>query len=359
MTSEQSSAAPTAATRHLSGPGLLRADARLGDATPDRFPRSWLRRLDWRVGLALVATYAFFGSGPAGARAALASLPPLTLVAVRGLVAGALLLAWAIKSGAQPPSRRQWLPAVAIGILILALGAGCGTVGQRTIPSGIAGVLSALLPLFTACLGYALFRERLPRRAVLGLMVGFVGVALLLRPGSNLDPFGLLLIVAGQVSWAFAAVLAPRFRLPDDPRVAAGVELLGGGGVLLVAALGHRDFEGLELGAVSLQSWLGLGWLVLSAVAGFTAYGYLAKTVSSSVATTFSYVNPIVAIILGWLLFGEPVSIRMMVATAVIVAGVCLIVSTRTQAALRMRHPLTSGHGHVHVVKGTVRPTSV
>jgi len=108
---------------------------------------------------------------------------------------------------------------------------------------------------------------------------------------------------------------------------------------------------------VSLQSWLSLRWLVLSAVVGFTAYGYLAKTVSSCVATTFSYVNPIIAIALGWLLFGEPVSIRMMLATAVIVSGVCLMVSTRTQAASRMRHLLTPGHGHV--VKGTVRPTSV
>jgi len=356
--SQPSSAAPAAAVRESSKPRFLGADAELGGATQDTFPQSWLRRLDWRVGLALAATYVFFGSGPAGARAALASLPPLTLVAVRGLMAGALLLAWAIRSGAQPPTRRQWLPAVAIGILILAFGAGGATAGQRTIPSGIAGVLSALLPLFAACLGYALFHERLPRRGVLGLVVGFVGVALLLRPGSNLDPFGLMLIVAGQVSWAFGAVLAPRFRLPDDPRVAAGVELLGGGAVLLVAALVCRDFEGLRPGAVSLQSWLGLGWLTISAVVGFTAYGYLAKTVSSSVATTFSYVNPIIAIALGWFLFGEPVSLQMVLATAVIVAGVCLIVSTRTQAAPRMRHPLTSGHGHVYVVKGPALPAA-
>jgi drug/metabolite transporter (DMT)-like permease len=105
-----------------SNPGTSLAAANPGKgASGDTAPRSWLRSLDWRVLLALAATYISFGSGPAGARAALASLPPLALVAVRGLLAGAILLAWAVKSGAQPPSRQQWLPSVAIGILILAL----------------------------------------------------------------------------------------------------------------------------------------------------------------------------------------------------------------------------------------------
>ena len=316
--------------------------------------RFWLQKLDWRVLLALAATYIFFGSGPAGAKAALVSLPPLGLVAVRGLLAGSILLTWAIKSGAQPPSRWQVLPSVIIGILILALGAGCGTIGQRTVPSGVAGVLSALLPLIAGCLSYALFREGMSRRAMLGLLVGFAGVGLLLRPGSNLDPFGLAFLLTGQVSWALGAVLAPRFRLPDDPRVAAGVELLGGGVGLLLASVLLKDFSGLDLGSVSIQSWLGLGWLILSAVVGFTAYGFLAKTVSPAIATTFSYVNPIVAIALGWLLFGEPLTTRMLVATAVIVSGVGLIVSTKGQTPSRPRHPLTSGHGHVYVVK---RPT--
>lgn len=201
---------PAAEGAVVSPPSAPPAPDLKAHTTANTFPPSRLRNIGWRVPLALAATYVFFGSGPAGAKAALASLPPLTLVAVRGLVAGALLLAWAIKSGAQPPTRRQWLSSIAIGILILALGAGSATVGQRSISSGIAGVLSALLPLIAACLGYAMFRESLPRRALLGLAVGFAGVSLLLRPGSGLDPFGVALIVAGQVSWAFGAVLAPR-----------------------------------------------------------------------------------------------------------------------------------------------------
>lgn len=336
------------------GPELCGASVSAGTAEGSRF-RAGTWRIDWRVMLALGATYAFFGSGPAGAKAALMSFPPLLLVGVRGMVAGSILLGWSLLTGAQPPSRRQWAASGVIGILILALGAGCGTAGQRTVASGIAGVLSALLPLFAAGLGYVLFHEHLPRRGMIGLVIGFAGIGLLVRPGSNLDPFGVALLVAGQGSWALGAVLAPRFRLPHDPRTAAGAELLGGGAVLFIAAALLGDFGRLDLEAASLVSCCGLAWLILSAVVGFTAYGFLAKTVPCSVATTFSYVNPVVAIILGWLLFGEPVNLRMMIATAVIVAGVCLIVSARSETPPRLRHPLTSGHGHIIVVQGRHR----
>jgi drug/metabolite transporter (DMT)-like permease len=307
---------------------------------------SWPGPLDWRVALALAATYASFGSGPAGAKAALDTLPPLVLVGFRGVVAGAILVAWSLASGARRPTRRQWLVSCGIGVLILALGAGGGTIGQQTVPSGVAGVMSALLPIFAAGLGYLLFRERPPGRALIGLAVGVAGLGLLLRPGSNLDLVGVSLIVAGQLSWALGAELAPRVGLPEDPRLAAGAELLGGGAVLLAAAAVIGDFGRLDPGEVSALSWLGLGWLTVTAVVGFTAYGFLARTVAPSVATTFSYVNPLVAMGLGWLLFGEPLTVRMMLATAVVVVGVCLIVSAKSEAPVRLRHPLTSGHGH-------------
>jgi drug/metabolite transporter (DMT)-like permease len=200
------------------------------------------------------------------------------------------------------------------------------------------------------------FREKLERRALLGLLVGFAGVGLLLRPGAGLDPLGLALLIGSNVSWALGAVLAPRLRLPEDPRVAAGSELLGGGFVLLLVAAALGTFNGLDLGAVTPQSWAGFGWMIVVGVGGFTAYGYLARTVSCSVATTFSYVNPVVAITLGFLLFGEPVTIRMVIAVAVIVVGVCLIVSTRARSPCNPVHPFTSGVGHVYIVRGHGRP---
>jgi len=318
--------------------------------------RAWIGRFDWRIPLALAATYLFFGSGAAGTKAAIHTLPPLAMMASRSVIAGSVLLAWGLKSGAKLPGKRQFASAALVGILMVALGSGAGAVGQRTVPSGIAGVLSALVPLLAACIGYALYREKLERRALIGLLIGFAGVGLLLRPGSNLDPLGLALLACGNLSWALGAVLAPRLGLPEDPRVAAGSELLGGGTVLLVVAAAMGAFNELDLLAVEPASWAGFGWLVIVGVGGFTAYGYLARTVSCSVATTFSYVNPVVAISLGYLLFSEPVSLRMAVAVAVIIAGVCLIVSTRTQTPCNPVHPFTSGAGHIYIVRGRGRP---
>ncbi len=298
------------------------------------------------VALALGATYACFGSSPAGTKAALGSLPPLLIMGVRGCVAGAVLSGWALWAGAERPGPRRLASSLLVGTLILALGSGVGTIGQRTVPSGVVGVLSAAMPLLAACLGYALFRERLARRAMVGLAVGFAGLALLLRPGSALDPLGVALVIAAQVAWALGAVLAPRLRLPADPRLAAGLELLGGGCVLLIAGAVSGNFSHFRLQAVSQSSWLGLGWLVLTAVGGFSAYGFLVRRVPTSVSTTFSYVNPVVAVGLGWILFGEPVTVRMVVATVVLIAGVFLIVSAeRPEPARHTHHPLTSGHG--------------
>ncbi len=217
---------------------------------------------------------------------------------------------------------------------------------KRLLSSGIAGVLSALLPLLAACMGFVLFRERIPRRAVIGLIIGFAGIGLLLRPGSNLDMFGVAVIVMGQVGWALGAELAPRVGLPDDPRLAAGIELLSGGAILFVVALLFGDLSRINLAAVSITSWLGFGWFIIIAIGGFTAFGFLNQNVTPSIATTFSYVNPVVAITLGWLLFNEPLTVRMMLATAIIICGVCLIVSTKSEAPGKTRHPFTSGHGH-------------
>ena len=306
----------------------------------------WLRALDWRVPVALAATYAFFGSGPAATAAAIKTIPPFLMVALRGVIAGTILTTWAVKSGTPFPTLRQWRAGAIIGVLILTIGAGAGTYGQLIVPSGVAGVLSALLPLLAACLGFVLFREKLPGRAIVGLLIGFAGIGLLLRPGSNLDLFGVSVIVVGQVGWAFGAELAPRVGLPDDPRLAAGVELLSGGAALFVVALLFGDLGRLHIENVSIISWLGFAWFIIIALGGFTAFGFLTQTVAPSVATTFSYVNPVVAMTLGWLLFSEPLTLRMVLATATIVCGVCLIVSTKSEAPAKTRHPFTSGHGH-------------
>ncbi|MBV9783830.1 MAG: EamA family transporter [Acidisphaera sp.] len=302
-------------------------------------------RFGWRVALALLATYVCFGSGTVGIKAVLDSLPPLVAMASRGVLAGAVLFAWSIWSGAPWPSWRQALACSGIGTLMLALGAGVSTVGQRTVAAGLAGVLAATMPLFAACIGYLLFREQFSKRTLFGLLLGFAGVGLLLHSAGDFNLLGVSLVVAGQFFWALGAVLAPKLGLPDDPRLTAGAELLGGGIVLLIAATIRGEVAGLHLAAVSLMSWMGFAWLAITAIVGFTAYGFLVTAVATSISSTFSYVNPIVAVGLGWLLFSEPVSFWTVAATAVVVAGVCLIVSAGSESR-PAHHPLTSGHRH-------------
>jgi drug/metabolite transporter (DMT)-like permease len=303
-----------------------------------------LRRLDWRVGVALAATYLLFGSGPAAAAAALKSFPPFLMVASRGLIAGLSLTLWAFLEGARP-TWSEWRASLLVGFLILACGAGAGTYGQLTVASGVAGVLSALLPLFAAIMGYCVFGEKLPFRGTVGLVIGFAGIALLLRPGSGLDLFGVVVIVGGQIAWAAGAELSPRVGLPEEPRLAAGLELLSGGAILLAFSIVFGDLGRLNLATASTVSWIGFLWFIVIAIGGFTAFGYLSQTVAPSVATTFSYVNPVVAMTLGWLIFSEPITWRMVIAVAVIVTGVCLIVSSKSDAPAKTRHPMTSGHG--------------
>lgn len=280
-----------------------------------------------RVALALLATYACFGSSPAATRIALESVPPLLIMGARGLVAGSILLAWAALARTPLPTVRQWLSSLLFGTLTLALGAGTSALGQRTVASSIVGVLSATMPLFAAILSYVLLRERMSRRAVIGLTTGFVGLGLLIRPGSQLDPRGVALVIAGQASWALGAVLAKRIAIPKDPRMAAAAELLCGGAVLVIATAALGELPHIDPQAVSGPALAGIGWLSANALIGFAAYGYLLRTVSTPVSSTFSYASPIVAVMLGWALFAEPLTVRKLVATAVVVAGVFLIVS--------------------------------
>ncbi len=303
-------------------------------------------KIDPKVALALAATYLFFGSGPAAATAAIKTLPPLLTVAVRGIFAGCILTTWALLAGATWPNWRQWRAGGAIGVLILTVGAGAGTFGQRTVPSSIAGTLSALLPLFAAIIGYVAFRERMPIRGIVGLVVGFLGIGLLIRPGAGLDLVGVAIIICGQIAWAAGAEFAPHLGLPEEPRLAAGLELMIGGTVLLIVAFASGDWTRLHLASVATVSWVGFGWLIVTGVVGFTAFGYLTQHVSPAVATTFSYVNPVVAMTLGWLLFSETITWRMIAAMVISAIGVFLIVSTKTDTPGKARHPMTSGHGH-------------
>ena len=262
------------------------------------------------VAAALATVYVVWGSTYLGIALAIETLPPLLMAATRFLVAGALLYLVARRfdaADAVRPDRRQWLAAAVTGTFLLAVGNGGVTWAQQTVPSGVAALVIASIPLWIAVLGRLLFGERLSRLATAGVVVGFVGVALLVNPagGGDVDPVGGLLLVLAAVGWSVGTLLSRGTRLTVSPLVGAGMQMLAGGAVLLVAGVAAVEVADVRLAEASARSVGALLYLVLfGSVLAFSAYVWLLRNAATSLVATYAYVNPVVAVFLGWLVLG-------------------------------------------------------
>lgn len=284
---------------------------------------------------ALATVYVVWGSTYLAIALAIETLPPLLTAAVRFLVAGALLFAVARRFDAPDaarPDRRQWLAAAVTGTFLLSVGNGGVTWAQQTVPSGVAALVIASIPLWIAVLGRVFFRERLSLLAAVGIGVGFAGVALLVNPvGSGaIDPVGGLLLVLAAAGWSFGTLLSRGTRLTVSPLVGAGMQMLCGGAVLAVAAVVAGELGEVRPAEASLRSVGGLLYLIVfGSIVAFSAYVWLLRNAATSLVATYAYVNPVVAVFLGWLVLGEAISARTLVAGGVVLAAVALIVSAR------------------------------
>jgi drug/metabolite transporter (DMT)-like permease len=255
--------------------------------------------------------------------------------ALRFLVAGALLYPWAIRRGDREgdrPGPAQWAASAVVGVCLLAGGNGAVSWAEQRIPSGVAALLIATVPLWMSVLGRMLLRERLAWTAVLGLAAGFAGLVLLVRPSGThrLDPLATAVVLGGALAWAGGSVWSRRAPLPRRPLVGAGIEMLAGGAVLALAAAAGGELGRFDPGRISAASLVAMGYLVVfGSLIAFTAYAWLLRNVRTSVAATYAYVNPVVAVALGWAFGNEQVSGRALLAGAVIIVGVALIVTAR------------------------------
>ena len=204
---------------------------------------------------------------------------------------------------------------------------------EQTVPSGITALLIATVPLWIAVIGGLALRERTTWREVLGVVVGFGGVALLVGPvgGEGFDPLGIGAILLASVSWAAGSLYARRADLPARPLVGIAMEMIAGGVILGIVGVARGEATGLDPTSFSLSSWLGLAFLVtFGSLVGFAAYAWLLRVARTSLVSTYAYVNPVIAVLLGWAIASEEVTLRTLVAGLVIVAAVALIVSART-----------------------------
>lgn len=287
-------------------------------------------RRRWLVPLALVALYFIWGSTYLAIRIALESYPPFLMAAVRFIAAGGVLYAFLRWRGMPAPTRAQWLNATATGAMLLGLGNGLVCYAEQSVASGLAAVAVASMPLFAAVFG-GLYGAWPARMEWAGLGVGFAGVILLNLGGSMAGAsLGALALVVAAASWAFGSVWSKRRNMPPAAMNTAA-QMLAGGVLLLVFALaiGER-----WPAAPTLPASFALAYLaVAGSLIGFTAYLYLLNTVRPALATSYAYVNPPVAVMVGVLFGGEVVHSLDVVAMVVILAGVGLIALARERRA--------------------------
>ncbi len=284
------------------------------------------------VWAALVAVYLIWGSTYLGIEVAGRTFPPLLMLSLRFLLAGGLLYAWAIsrgESGVDRPGWPQWRAATLVGAGLLLVGNGGVALAVRNVDTGVVALLVASVPLWLALLDRVCNGVRLAPVAIVGLVVGFGGVALLVGDGgAGRDELGgALLVVFGSLTWAAGSIYARGAPLPARPLVGAAMQMIAGGALLGVAGLAIGEGNDVHLSQVSGASALAFAYLVLiGSLIGFSAYVWLLGEASVSLVGTYAYVNPVVAVLLGVTLLGEPLGWRLLVAGGAIVVAVGLIV---------------------------------
>jgi drug/metabolite transporter (DMT)-like permease len=308
-----------------------------------------------RVGviLAFAAVYIIWGSTYIAIRYAIETLPPFLMAASRFLIAGSILFVWArLKGNGGSWSFAHWRRAFVIGALLLLCGNGAVTWAEKYIASSLAALLVATEPLWVVVLNWILTRQRPNAKVMVGVVLGLAGVALLVSGGLDhatnhgasptMTFVGAGMVLVAGFAWAAGSVYANRRPIKAATSLASGMQMLAGGSLLLLLGLIAGDLQRLNLAAAS---WVSLGafayLVVFGSLVAFTAYSWLLRNVTTSRAATYAYVNPVVAVLLGWFLASEPLTFRMLIAAAVIVCSVVLITTygaEHTQAAATSIH---------------------
>lgn len=285
--------------------------------------------------LAFAAVYIIWGSTYLGIRFAIDSMPPLLMAGSRYALAGGLLYGFMRWRGAPAPTARGWQQAAVIGVCLLGFGNGGVTLGEQYLPTGLTALLVATVPLFLAVLGWWSGLAARPRPVVAaGLAAGLAGVYLLARqPGVShvARPghagLGLTLVLVAALVWAIGSLYAKNHQPTPSPFLSGGMQMLCGGAAMLVVGLLRGEAAGFSLAQVSTTSWLAYAYLVsFGSVVGFTAYIWLLRVVEPALAGTYAFVNPVVAVLLGWLFLHEVPHPRMLGGAALIVLAVALVV---------------------------------
>ncbi|HYF11400.1 MAG TPA: EamA family transporter [Actinomycetota bacterium] len=284
---------------------------------------------------ALWSVYIIWGTTYLAIRVSNETLPPLIAAGIRFLIAGAVLYAFAIRRGdveGDRPGRAQWGAAALVGLGLVAGGNGMVVLAEVTVPSGLMSLVIALVPLWMALVDRVLLRHRVGWLTTAGLVLGFGGAAMLIGT-SALDATaplsGMIIGVFATLSWTSASLYSRNAPLPKRPLVGAGMEMMIGGAICVLAGIARGEISLVRVEDFSAASLLALLYLItIGSWVGFTSYVWLLRNARTSLVSTYAYVNPVVAVFLGWLVLDERITVRTFIAGAIIIAAVAIIIST-------------------------------
>ena len=286
------------------------------------------------MGSATVSLWLIWGSTYLAILWAIRTLPPFLMAGARFVVAGLVFFAWAKIRGAEWPRAIEWRSAAIVGALLVLVGNGAIVWAEMRLPTGLAALLVATVPLWMVVLDSLRPGGTRPSgRVLVGVATGLAGVGVLVSGNwavgsQHIDPWGVVACLSAAMCWSIGSIYSRRAALPKSPRLAVGMELLCGGSFLVIAGCLHGEVGHLNLAQASAQSWLALAYLaVFGSLVGFSAYVFLLGETTPARATTYAYVNPVVAVLLGWALAGESITVRTLTAMAIIVTAVVLITS--------------------------------
>jgi drug/metabolite transporter (DMT)-like permease len=289
---------------------------------------------------AFAAVYLIWGSTYLAILFAIETLPPLLMAGARFLAAGAILYAVMRLRGVPAPAARHWRAATIVGGLLLLFGNGGVVLAERTVPSGVVALLVALVPAWMAAFEWMRRGGLRPTaRVMVGVAVGFAGTVLLVGPAElagaeRVDPYGTMLVLVGSMAWAAGSIYSRTVELPSSPLLTTAMQMLAGGALLAAAGLVSGEALAVDAAGFSTRSVLAFVYLVVfGSLVGYPAYTWLLRVSTPARVSTYAYVNPVVAVFLGWWLAGEPMTPRVLVAAAVIVAAVVVITTGGRPAA--------------------------
>ena len=291
------------------------------------------------VWAALAAVYVLWGSTYLAIDLAVETLPSFLMLAVRFFIAGALLYVLSSR-GAERPRLVHWRSALAVGGALLLFGNGGVAYAVQHVDTGVVALIVGSVPLWMAVLDRVVYGQRLAPAAVAGLVLGFGGIAFLARPSGDGSLAGLVVVLLGSLAWAAGSLYARKAPAPANALQGASMQMLAGAALLALVGVGSGELGQLDLGAVSTSSWLALVYLIiLGSLVGFSAYIWLLKVAPTHLVGTYAYVNPVVAVLLGSLWLGEPITPTILIGGAAIVVAVALIVSAKPVPEGRPRRP--------------------